>query len=171
STYNTSMSEMLRRTFLQAASAAALGRMAFAADDAWTQAEEILRRIRPPSLRDRDFDITRFGAKSGGKSDCTEAFRSAIDACNKAGGGRVLVPAGEFLTGAIHLRSNINLHLAAGSVVRFSRDDRQYLPLVYTRWEGLECMNYSPFVYAYKQENIAITGSGTLDGNADCEHW
>ena len=165
------MSEILRRSFLKTAAAGVLGRIAFASDDPWTQVPDILQRIRPPAFPDREFDITRFGARADGKADSSEAFRRAIDACNKAGGGRVLVPAGEFLTGAIHLRSNVNLHLAAGSVVRFSQDERHYLPLVYTRWEGLECMNYSPFVYAYQQENIAITGSGTLDGQADCAHW
>lgn len=165
------MSEIIRRTFLKTAAAAALGRQAFAGDDPWTQVPSILQRIQPPSFPSRDFDITRFGARPGGKTDCTEAFGRAIDACTKAGGGRVLVPRGEFLTGAIHLRSNVNLHLEKDSVVRFSQDERHYLPLVFTRWEGLECMNYSPLIYAYRQENIAVTGSGTLDGRADCAHW
>jgi polygalacturonase len=81
-----------------------------------------------------------------------------------------VVPSGEFSTGAIQLRSNVNLHLAAGAVLRFTRDTKKY-PLVFTRWEGIELMNYSPFIYAFEQENVAITGSGIIDGHADCEHW
>ncbi len=81
----------------------------------------------------------------------------------------MVVPTGVFVCGAIHLKSNINLHLAEGAIIKFTDDPNAYLPAVYTRWEGVECMNYSPLVYAYKQKNIAITGTGTLDGNG--ENW
>ena len=80
------------------------------------------------------------------------------------------MPKGDFLSGAIHLRSNIRLHVASGATVRFLRDPDKY-PVVMTRFEGVEVMNLSPFIYAFEQENIAITGSGTLDGNADDQHW
>jgi len=83
----------------------------------------------------------------------------------------VVVPKGEFLTGAIHLKSGVNLHVSADAVLRFQRDPTFYLPLVFTRFEGVECMNYSAFIYAIDQENIAVTGTGTLDGNADDGHW
>ena len=106
-----------------------------AADDAWAQVPEILRRIKPPLFPQRDFNITRFGARSDGKTDCTEAFRKAIAACHKAGGGRVFVPAGSFLSGAIHLKSNVNLHVSAGATIKFSQNPAKYLPLVFTRWE------------------------------------
>jgi len=82
----------------------------------------------------------------------------------------VVVPAGVFLTGAIHLKSNVNLFVAPDATVRFNPDPRLY-PMVLTRFEGMECMNFSPFVYALGQRNIAITGGGTLDGQAGCEHW
>lgn len=142
-----------------------------APNDPWQQLPAILARIKPPTFPNRDFDIAKFGAVGDSKTDCTEAFRKAIAACNAAGGGRVLVPAGQFLTGAIHLKSNVNLHLAADATIKFSPDPKRYLPLVFTRWEGTELMNYSPFIYAFEQENIAVTGEGTLDGQAGLEHW
>ncbi len=79
--------------------------------DPWLQLPPILARIKPPVFPQRDFDVTKFGAVGDNKTDCTEAFQKAIAACHAAKGGRVIVPAGEFLTGAIHLKSNVNLHL------------------------------------------------------------
>jgi polygalacturonase len=137
----------------------------------WAQVPEILARIQAPVFPARDFAITNFGAVADGKTDCTEAIGRAIDACAGAGGGRVVVPAGEFLTGAIHLKSNVNLHLTTNSVLKFKTDSEAYLPAVRTRFEGMECWNYSPLIYAYGQENIAVTGEGTLDGQADETHW
>ena len=137
----------------------------------WKTADDILARIKAPTFPQRDFPITDFGAVAGGTQDCTAAIAKAIATCNAAGGGRVLVPAGEWLTGAIHLKSNVNLHVAEGATLRFSTDPAAYLPVVFTRWEGTECMNYSPFIYAFEQENIAVTGSGTLDGQASEENW
>ena len=139
--------------------------------DPWARVPEILRRVKPPVFPKRDYDVTKYGAAGDGRADCTEAFRKAVAACNKAGGGRVVVPAGTFLTGPIHLLSNVNLHVSEGATVRFSRNPKDYLPLVFTRWEGMELMNYSPFVYAFGQKNVAVTGAGTLDGNSDDEHW
>ena len=163
-----------RRDFLLAgASAAALGGLpasAFAADP-WARATDIVARIKPPIFPARDFDITKYGARGDGTTDCTEAIARAVSDCNAAGGGRVVVPAGIFSTAPIHLKSNVNLYLADASVLSFSRDPARYLPVVYTRWEGVECLNYSAQVYADGQENIALTGSGTLEGNADCSHW
>ncbi len=129
----------------------------------------ILARIKDPQFAERDFPITDFGAVKDG--DSTEAIKKAIAACNAAGGGRVVVPAGVWLTGAVHLKSNVNLHLAEGATLRFSPDPTKYLPLVLTRFEGIECMNYSPLIYSFEQENLAITGKGTLDGSASLETW
>jgi polygalacturonase len=140
-------------------------------DDPWAAVPEILARIKVPVFPSRDFLVTAFGAKGDGTTDCTEAFRRAIAACSKAGGGRVVVPAGRYLTGPIHLKSQVNLHVMAGATVLFSQDPAKYLPVVHTRWEGVELMNYSPLVYAWQAESIAITGDGTLDGQADAEHW
>src|SRR5215469_8697919 len=141
------------------------------AGSVWDQVPAILARIQPPVFPKRDFDITRYGAAGDGAKDCTNAIAKAIDACSQAGGGRVIVPAGVFLTGPVRLKSNIDLHIAADATLRFVRDPKRYLPLVYTRWEGLECLNYSAFIYSDGQNNLAITGEGTLDGNCDCEHW
>jgi polygalacturonase len=139
--------------------------------DAWsTEYPNILTRIKPPSFPKRDFDITKFGAKAGATNDSSAAFATAIDACSKAGGGRVVVPEGEFLTGAVNLKSNVNLYISKNATMKFSTDTKKY-PLVATRFEGMECMNFSPFIYAFEQTNIAITGEGTLDGQANNEYW
>lgn len=130
--------------------------------------EAILARIKAPEFPDRDFAITNFGAAAG--TDCTDAIRRAIAACHEAGGGRVVVPAGIFRTGAVHLKSNVNLHLVDGATLKFDPDPAKY-PIVFTRWEGVECMNYSPLVYAYGQENVAVTGKGTLHGSATADNW
>jgi len=142
-----------------------------AEQDPWAQVPQILKRIKAPVFPKRDFDVTRYGARPDGTTDCTEAFRKAIDACSSAGGGRVHVPAGNFLTGPIHLKNNVNLHVSEGATLKFIQDPKKYLPLVFSRWEGMELMNYSPFIYAYAQRNIAVTGAGTLDGQGDHEHW
>ncbi|HVQ36328.1 MAG TPA: glycosyl hydrolase family 28 protein [Pyrinomonadaceae bacterium] len=140
-------------------------------DPAWAQLPGILSRIKAPVFPQRDFAITRYGAVGDGIKDCTLAFARAIAACNRAGGGRVVVPAGKFLTGAIHLKSNVNLHVSAEATILFSQDPLKYLPVVFSRWEGVELMNYSPFIYAFEQQNIAITGTGTLDGQSNNEAW
>lgn len=137
----------------------------------WRQADEIANRIKPPQFPDRDFKITDYGATADGITDCTDAFEKAITAANKAGGGRVVVPAGTYRTGSIHLKSNVNLYVSQGAVVKFSTDPNKYLPPVRVRFEGIECINYSPPVYAYEQENIAITGTGTLDGQGSEQNW
>lgn len=139
--------------------------------EAWTQEAIILKRIHPPTFPKRDFVITAFGAVADGKTDSTKAIATAIDACAEKGGGRVVIPAGEFLTGAIHLKSNVNLHLDANAVLKFTTNTEAYLPAVFTRFEGTELYNYSPFIYALGQKNVAITGSGTLDGQADDSNW
>jgi unsaturated rhamnogalacturonyl hydrolase len=137
----------------------------------WSELERILERIQPPIFPARQCVITDYGAVAGAKTDATAAIGKAIQACSMQGGGRVLVPPGEFLTGAIHLESNIELHVSEGATLRFQTNPEAYLPVVLTRWEGIECMNYSPLIYALDRENIAITGKGTLDGAAAEDNW
>ncbi|HSS20486.1 MAG TPA: glycoside hydrolase family 28 protein [Pyrinomonadaceae bacterium] len=135
----------------------------------WQTLPAILARIKAPRFPARNFNIVDYGAHPG--ADNTEAIRKAIEACHAAGGGRVVVPAGVFHTGAIHLMSNVNLHVTEGATLKFSADPAKYLPLVYTRFEGTECWNYSPLIYAFEQQNIAVTGSGVLDGSATNDNW
>ena len=137
----------------------------------WKQVPEILARIVPPKFPARDFVITQAGAVGDGITDCTTVIARAIEACAAAGGGRVVIPAGEFLTGPIHLRSGVNLHLETNAVLKFSTDPKAYLPAVLTRFEGMECYNYSPLIFAFGQTNVAVTGEGTLDGQADDSNW
>lgn len=137
----------------------------------WEQVDEILSRIKAPRFANRNFAITDYGAVADNERDCTDAFKRAISAAHQAGGGRVIVPPGTFLTGPIHLKSNVNLYVSDGAIINFFVDPNKYMPVVYTRFEGTECMNYSPLVYAYEQENIAITGKGILDGRASDENW
>ncbi len=141
------------------------------AADVWDNVDAILEQINPPTFPDRDFVVTEYGAVGDGQKDNTEAFKQAIEACNAAGGGRVVVPEGNFHTGPIHLLSNVNLHVVKEATISFSTNPKDYLPLVYTRWEGVELMNYSSLIYAFEQENIAVTGEGTLDGQANETNW
>lgn len=119
-------------------------------------------QLKRPTFPDRQFSILEFGAIEGGKVKNTLAINRAIRTCSESGGGRVLIPAGQWLTGAVHLKSHVNLHLEEGAELLFSDDPNDYLPPVQTTWEGLECYNYSPLIYAWQCENIAITGKGTL---------
>lgn len=133
----------------------------------WNQVPEILKRIVPPTFPDKDFDVTNYGAVGDDNTDCSLAFAKAIEACSKAGGGRVVVPTGTYVSnGPIHLQSNVDFHITKKAVIKFGTDPWDYLPLVHVRWEGTECYNYSPIIYAYKQENIALTGKGTIDAQA-----
>jgi len=169
------LTTLSRRMFLQLSGASLMTRIpqgtGTATIDAWAGVPAILDRIKAPSFPAKDFNVVQFGAVANTGAESTNAIAAAIAACSQSGGGRVVIPRGEFLTGPIHLKSRVNLNLAEGSVLKFLTDPRRYLPAVFTRWEGTELMNYSPFIYAFEQQDIAITGSGTLDGRAGEEHW
>jgi polygalacturonase len=119
----------------------------------------------------RDYVATAYGAAGDGRTDDHAALGRALTACADQGGGRVVVPPGEYLTGPLHLRSRVNLHLCAGATLRFATDSCRYLPPVLTRWEGVECMGLSPFIYAHAQQLVAVTGDGALDGQAGPGQW
>ncbi len=140
---------------------------------AWDESEyrRIEQRIQAPTFPDRDFVITRYGAKTTNTAAKNQkAINKAIQACSKKGGGRVVVPAGTFLTGAVTLLSNVNLVVEKDAVLQFAFEPDLY-PIVPTRWEGLDCHNISPCIYAYKQQNVAVTGEGTIDGGGSKETW
>jgi polygalacturonase len=137
--------------------------LARAAADPWEKAEQIQRAAKPPVFPPRRFSIVESGAVEGDVDATSAAFARAIDDCAKAGGGRVVVPAGTWPTGAVRLRSRVELHLEKGATIVFSTDPARY-PMVATRWEGVELMSYSPLVFADGERDVAITGQGVLDG-------
>jgi polygalacturonase len=159
-----------RRSFLELSTAGLLA-LRIPAKDSWADVPAILDRIKPPKFPSRDFNVVQYGAMPNSGAEATDAIAKAISACSQAGGGRVVVPSGEFLTGPIHLKSRVNLVVSQGATLKFVTDPGKYLPAVFTRWEGTELMNYSPLIYAFEQQDIAITGSGILDGQADQSHW
>ncbi|MBE7171489.1 MAG: glycoside hydrolase family 28 protein [Williamsia sp.] len=130
-------------------------------------------RINVPDFsRCAKFFITDCGAVQNDQQKTSAAIAQAIDKASKAGGGIVVVPKGEWLTGKIHFKSNVNLHLDKGAVLLFSGDPADYLPAVHSSWEGLECYNYSPLIYAYHCKNIALTGEGEIKARMEVwEKW
>lgn len=140
--------------------------------NAWKEMTRIEKQIKRTSFPKRTFNITDFGAKPDNETaPCHEAINLAILACTQAGGGTVIIPDGDFYTGPITLKSNVNLHLKEGARLKFLTDQHLYFPAVLTRWEGLDCYNARPLIYAYGETNIAITGKGTIDGQATNENW
>lgn len=136
----------------------------------WKQMDVILKKIESPNIPQTDFVITAFGASSDAQADARPAIMRAINAAAKAGGGRVIIPAGKWLSnGPVELQSRINLHLEEGATLLFSAQTKHYLPAVFTRWEGTEIYGYSPLIYANKVTDVAITGKGVIDGNAQSE--
>ena len=128
-----------------------------------------------PEIKVPDFSkckkllITDFGAVPGNKEKTSQAIAQAIQEANKMGGGVVVIPEGEWLTKKIHLKSHVNLHLDKGAVLLFSENPADYLPAVPSTWEGMECYNYSPLIYAYECRNVALTGEGEV--KAKMEVW
>ena len=125
-----------------------------------------LPAVIPPKFKKDTVSIYQYGAVPDGNTLNTESINTAIDAANKKGGAVVLVPAGLWLTGPIVLKSNVNLHLAAGATLLFTKDKNQY-PLVEANWEGLPQMRNQSPISATGATNIAITGKGIIDGNGD----
>lgn len=126
-----------------------------------------------PTFPDRTVDIRDHGAEAGRDTTDTDAINAAITACHEAGGGRVLISEGDWRSGAIRMRSNVDLHVEEGATVHFIQNVEAYLPPVLVREEGVEAYNLSPLIYAPDVENIAITGTGTFDGKWDqfWEQW
>ena len=140
----------------------------------WNEAQyrQIEQSIREPKFADKAYLITKYGAKTTNTAAKNQkAIQRTIDLCSKKGGGRVVIPAGQtFQTGAIELKSGVNLEVQEGAVLAFVFQPELY-PIVETSWEGLECFNLSPCVYAFKAKDIAITGKGTIDGGGSNDTW
>ena len=134
--------------------------------------QQIEQSIRVPQFAEKAFPITKFGAKTTNPAvQNQKAIQKAIDTCSKKGGGKVIIPAGEkFLTGAITLKDGVNLVVEEGATLEFVFQPELY-PIVETSWEGLECFNLSPCIYAFKAKDIAISGKGTIDGGGSNDTW
>ena len=162
------MKKSNRRTFLL--SLLAIPMMAWAKDDAMVLIDPIapieapfeMPQLKRPVFKKQVFPIDTYGAVEGGKTKNTDAIRKAITACYENGGGTVVVPAGKWLTGPVHLKSNVQLKVVEGAELIFSDHIPDYLPAVESAWEGLDCYNYSPLIYAVDCENIGLTGKGQL---------
>ncbi len=125
-----------------------------------------------PCIPEGHFAVDDHGGVGDGTTVNTKAFDAVIDNCHAAGGGTVRIPPGRWLTGPIRLKSRVNLHLEEGAAVAFVTEPAAYLPVVHTRWEGVEIYNYTPLIHARDCEDIAITGKGTLSGNGGAWwHW
>lgn len=164
-------------------------------DEAWEYAEEIITDIKDnePKFGDYEVSIEDFGAEKSEKelaygeqrdiaiSNTKAIYKAICDVNSKEDGGTVNIGPGIWYTAAIHLLSNVNLHLEEGAVLKFAPDTDLYAgdlmkelygdELTFTRSAGIEMYNYSPFVYAYQADNIALTGTGTIDGQAGAERW
>jgi polygalacturonase len=112
------------------------------------------------------FNVRAYGAAGDGQTLDTHALQAAIDACHQQGGGTVLVPAGQYLTGSLFMQSHITLHLAAGAVLLGSEDPADY-PVWRGRWEGTEQETHAPLIAGRQLQNITLTGRGTIDGRGE----
>lgn len=141
--------------------------------DVWAQGKAVAEAIEQPVIpTDSVYVITDFGASlTAGAETNGQAINAAIESASENGGGRVLIPAGYWQTGPITLKSHVDLHLENGATLLFSRNPNLYLPVVRTRWEGIDCYNLHPLIYANGATDIAISGEGTIDGQASKEYW
>ncbi|MFA5326467.1 MAG: glycoside hydrolase family 28 protein [Prolixibacteraceae bacterium] len=132
----------------------------------WNQAEKIVSQLNPVTFPNKEYRITDFGAVGDNKTPCKEAFDKAVTVCSENGGGTIIVdPGNYYMNGPLVFKSNVNIELKEGTTLNFSTNENDYLPAVLTRWEGTELYNYSPLIYAYHVNNIALTGMGTINGN------
>lgn len=127
--------------------------------------DEIVHRIQLPVIPAYQINVLKTGAKGDSIYDNKKAFDKAMALCKKNNGGTIIVPKGIYkINGPIHFVSNVNLKIEKGAKIKFSDNPKDYLPMVLTSWEGTMLYNYSPLIYAYQCNNIAITGDGTIDG-------
>ena len=135
-------------------------------NDDFDKGEEVIFEVEIPQFPRRDFNILKYGAVGDGFTLNTKAMNDAITACSEAGGGRVVIPKGLWLTGPIWMKDNVNLYTEKGSLVQFSTDKDLY-PLIDSDWEGTKQWRCESPINGRKLKNIAITGSGIFDGGGD----
>lgn len=135
--------------------------------------ETILKQIERPHIPEREFPACMFGVAADSREVQTRALQLAIDTISREGGGRLMLPRGTIRTGALELKSRVELHLQhRESVLSFVNEEPElHYPVVFSHWEATPCYNYSPLIYACDAHDIAVTGEGTLDGGADSGHW
>lgn len=135
--------------------------------------EAILKRIRRPEILQAEYPAEDLGVLPDTGKIQTAALQKAIDRVHDQGGGRLVLPAGRYYTGALRLKSGVELHLASGeTVLSFVNENVElHYPLVYSHWEATPCYNFSPLIYACDATDVAVTGPGILDGGADGDHW
>lgn len=134
------------------------------------RAESVVSKITVPAFPDFLINLQKLGAKPNSNNDSKPFFDKAMALLKKKNGGTIIVPKGVYLlNGPIHFVSNVKMHLEEGTVLRFS-DNPKYYPMVLTSWEGTMLYNYSPLIYANNCQNIAITGTGTIDGEGS-KNW
>lgn len=139
----------------------------------WNEAKykKIENSIKAPTFSDHTYYINKYGASTKASASVNQkAINKAIATCSEQGGGKVVIPKGEWKSGAIRLLSNVNLVIDEGATLCFAYEPALY-PMVKTRWEGLDIMNYSPCIYAFQAQNIAVTGRGTINGGGKNETW
>lgn len=154
------MKKLLTALFCVLFSSAALS----AADSCPFDMPEVAR----PSIPDRQVMLTDFGAKGDGSALCTEAFGQAMKALDKMGGGRLIVPAGIWLTGPIQFENHCELHVENGALVLFTADFDAY-PMVDAIYEGKKSTRKMSPLWAYEKHDVAITGKGSFDGQG--QYW
>lgn len=143
--------------------------------DGWNDAEyqRIEQSIQLPNIKQatKKYVISAYGAKQNASAAQNQkSINKLIALVSKKGGGTIVIPKGTWRTGAIEMKSFVELNLEEGAVLQFAFEPKLY-PLVRTAWEGLACWNYSPCIYAYKVSDIAITGKGTIDGGGNNDTW
>lgn len=149
-----------------------------ASHNPWDEMSEVLARISDPVFPDSEYIITDYAPSAASPaagtmpsdSLSTAMIQAAIDRCSADGGGHVIVPSGTWKTAPLRLRSGVDLHFEDGATLLFTTDVNLF-DIVHTRWEGIECYNVQPLIYAEDEENIALTGKGIIDGGAAWGNW
>ncbi len=138
-----------------------------------TLREEILRHIAMPVIPDHDLQATTCGIYPDTGKNLTRALQNAIDDLSERGGGRLSLSAGVWHSGALQLKSGVELHLESrNTVLQFINTEiEENYPIVYSHWEASPCWNFSALLYARDAHDIAVSGPGVLDGGADQHHW